>query len=94
MGKMLVAAAQKDVHEGFAEVPAVARMITSFGRCEYQRVDAQRGRLTFRGELPGPSWTTGLIRAGLEHLTGRAGTLEVEPGAFVPYLDFTLELHW
>jgi uncharacterized protein (TIGR02265 family) len=94
MGKMLLAAAEKDPHEGFAEVPAVTKMLAHFGQREYQRVAEDRGRFTFRGELQGPSWTIGLLRAGLERITGRAGTIEVDPAAFVPYLDFTLELHW
>ncbi|WP_224240351.1 TIGR02265 family protein [Hyalangium gracile] len=94
MGKMLVAAAEKDVHAGLAEVPAVTKMISIFGRREYQRVADDRGRLTFQGELPGPSWATGLLRAELERIAGRAGTVELAPEAFVPYLDFTLELHW
>jgi uncharacterized protein (TIGR02265 family) len=94
MGKMLLAAAEKDPHGGFAEVPSVTKMIAHFGEREYQRVAAAHGRFIFRGELQGPSWTTGLLRAGLERITGRAGTIEVDPAAFVPYLDFTLEVHW
>jgi uncharacterized protein (TIGR02265 family) len=94
MGQMLLVAGEKSPHEGLAEVPTVARMITPFGQREYQRVSEDHGRLTFRGELQGPSWTTGLVRAGLERITGRASSIEMDPGAFVPYLDFTLELHW
>jgi uncharacterized protein (TIGR02265 family) len=94
MGKMLLAAAEKGPHEGFAEVPSVTKMIAHFGEREYQRVAEDRGRFIFRGALQGPSWTAGLLRAGLERIAGRAGTVEVDPAAFVPYLDFTLELHW
>ncbi|MFL5346705.1 MAG: TIGR02265 family protein [Hyalangium sp.] len=94
MGKMLLAAAEKGPHEGFSEVPAVTKMLAHFGEREYQRVAEARGRFIFRGALQGPSWTIGLLRAGLERIAGRAGTLEVDPAAFIPYLDFTVELHW
>jgi uncharacterized protein (TIGR02265 family) len=94
MGQMVLAAAGKDPHAGLAEVPGVARMVASFGEREYQRVADGHGRLLFRGELAGPSWVTGLVRAGLERIPGCKARLEVEPGAFVPYLDFTLDLHW
>ena len=94
MGRMVLAAGEKTPHGGLAEVPSVARMVTSFGKREYQQVAEDRGRLVLRGEFPGPSWATGMYRAGLERMTGRACTIEVAPSAFVPYLDFALELHW
>jgi uncharacterized protein (TIGR02265 family) len=94
MGKMILVAAEKGPHEGLAEIPAVTKMISLFGAREYQRVAEGHGRLVFRGEFGGPSWATGLFRAGLERVSGRPGTVEVAAEAFVPYLDFTLELHW
>jgi uncharacterized protein (TIGR02265 family) len=94
MGQMVLSAAGKDPHEGLAEVPGVVRMLASFGEREYQRVAQGHGRLVFRGELPGPSWVTGLFRAGIERIPGCQARVEVDPGAFIPYLDFTLDLHW
>jgi uncharacterized protein (TIGR02265 family) len=94
MGKMILVAAEKDPHEGLAEVPAVTKMISPFGGREYQRVADGHGRLVFRGEFTGPSWAAGLFRSGLERIAGSSSTVEVAAEAFVPYLDFTLELHW
>jgi uncharacterized protein (TIGR02265 family) len=94
MGQMVLAAAEQDPHEGFAGVLGVARMISSFGEREYQRVAENHGRFIFRGELSGPSWITGVFRAGIERIKGCQATLEVDPEAFVPYLDFTLDLRW
>ncbi|WP_224372021.1 TIGR02265 family protein [Hyalangium versicolor] len=94
MGQMLVVAAEKGPHEGFAELPAVLKMIAIFGAREYQRVDETHGRLSLRGELQGPSWSTGLLRAVLERVVGGEGTVEVGSETFIPYLDFTLELRW
>jgi len=94
MGQMVLSTAEKDPHEGLAEVPGVARMIASFGEREYQRVADNHGRFIFRGELSGPSWITGVFRAGIERIKGCQATLEVDPGAFVPYLDFTVDLRW
>ena len=94
MGQMVLSAAGKDPHEGLAEVPGVARMMASFGEREYQRAADGHARLLFRGELAGPCWVTGLVRAGLERIPGCQARLEVDPEAFIPYLDFTLELRW
>jgi uncharacterized protein (TIGR02265 family) len=94
MGQMVLATAERDPHEGFAEVPGVARMIASFGEREYQRVAEKQGRFIFRGELAGPSWILGVFRAGIERVKGCQATLELEPGAFVPYLDFTVDVRW
>ena len=94
MGKMLLAAAEKGPHEGFAELPIVTKLLAHFGEREYQRVAEDEGRFIFRGALQGPSWTVGLMRAALERITGPEGTAEVDPSAFIPYLDFTVGLHW
>ena len=32
--------------------------------------------------------------AGIERIKGCQATLEVDPGAFVPYLDFTVDVRW
>jgi uncharacterized protein (TIGR02265 family) len=94
MGQMVLSAAGKDPHEGLGEVPGVARMVASFGEREYQRVAEGHGRLLLRGELAGPSWVRGLIRAGFERIPGCQARIEVAPEAFVPYLDFKLDLRW
>src|SRR5262245_3912838 len=55
MGQMVLSTAEKNPHEGFAEVPGVFRLSASFGEREYQRVADTHGRFIFRGELLGPS---------------------------------------
>jgi uncharacterized protein (TIGR02265 family) len=94
MGQMVLSTAERNPHEGLAEVPGVAKMVASFGEREYQRVAEKHGRFTFRGELTGPSWVIGVFRAGIERIKGCQATLEVDPGAFVPYLDFTMDVRW
>lgn len=94
MGQMVLSTAEMDPHAGFAEVPGVSRMMASFGEREYQRVADNHGRFIFRGELAGPAWMTGVFRAGIERIQGCQATLEVDPSAFVPYLDFTVNVRW
>jgi uncharacterized protein (TIGR02265 family) len=94
MGKSLLSFAGQDPHLGLAGAPAVANMTHHFGEREYQRVADDRARFIVRGGFQGPSWTVGLIRSGIERVTGKPCTIEVEPGAVVPYLDFTLDIRW
>jgi uncharacterized protein (TIGR02265 family) len=94
MGQMVLSTAERDPHAGFAEVPGVARMMASFGEREYQRVAEKHGRFIFHGELAGPSWILGVFRAGIERVPGCQATVELDPGAFVPYLDFTVDVRW
>ncbi|MBU8895636.1 TIGR02265 family protein [Corallococcus sp. M34] len=94
VGQLVLAIAGDDPHRGLSNVPGLAGATCTFGERDYERVSDTSARLTFRGDLLGPSWCTGLTLGGVSRgPTGQRFVAELESGA-EPFTDFALVVRW
>ena len=93
LGKGMWMLAPREMHEILKWSSASIRSVMTHGQRRYEHLGPSVGRISFQGELMGPSWTRGVFQCGLQMLTGKSVPVSIE-NLSEPGLDFALRFTW